>query len=937
MSEERIDIVVTDKVAAGIASKMNNIATSAEKADGAVKSFSSSLSKLPTKQISALAAALVTAVSAFGSLNTSVTSATKALATAQIQSARVASAQQQLAAATARAASAQSQAAAAATRAASASAQLAAAEARTAKAQSDAAAAAARLEAATARAASAKAKATADAARYGAAMEKASAATRKLGDGASSLRGALVGLTAALSVRELARTADGYTEISARLGISAENQDQLNTRMKESFKIAQSARMNWAGVAQIYSTVSDSAKELRLDQEGVATFTKQIAFAMASVPTAADSANAALRQFQQALLSGRLRGEEFNSVSEQAPGLMRALRLGLNVTTGELRAMAEAGQLTADVLQRGLSRAFPIIEAQLQKLPLTIGQSLTLLSNQFTLYIGEADKANGATRAISAAIAALGDNLNIIIPAIATLGAMWATVQIASIITSFVSLASAIYGAAAATGTFTAALLANPIGLIVAGVAALVGGIIYFRNELGLTDANIKAFITWAVEGFNWMIEGARSAGKYISSIFDELATSITNAWDTAMQAVKGFFSAVEGWISGMISKIQSAIQALSTFLSMGGGSESTSTETRAMGGPTSARTPYLTGERGPELYRSNDGTTSRMLGTNGPEFFSPPKDGYVYNARDTARMIGRASGGPVSKYGVPLGTTTDTMTGKRMSFSPADNVPDGFSDVMGSSGYYPITDPSTYSLRLEQLPPYFLPKTVEDLKFQYNEATSFARALNGEASKVMKDVAEEYAVTKVFGSPERYGKALGYAAAGGLGGILYQVMTSGRGSTYTKNGDDPTWSLPYTTHGRDIVELDKSSDEVRRQLSHVVSAFAEVKRKGDVYGENGSFDRFGRDIPGFRDGGSFVVGGRAGENDPNLVQFRANKGETVDVRKRGQSAGGGDSYSGSVTIINNGVKDAGDAYGRNKGQIERGNMRALEKAKKRR
>lgn len=929
MSEERIDIVVTDKVAAGIASKMNNIADAAEKADKSVKSFSSSLSKLPTKQVSTLATALVTAASAFGSLNTSVSAATKTLATAQIQSAKVATAQQQLAAATARTASALSQAAAASTRAATASAQLAAAEARTARAQSDAASAAARLEAATARAASAKAKAAADATRYSAAVEKASTATRKLGDGASSLRGALAGLTAALSVRELARTADGYTEISARLGISAENQDDLNKRMKESFSIAQAARMNWAGVASIYSTVSDSAKELRLDQEGVATFTKQIAFAMASVPTSADSANAALRQFQQALLSGRLRGEEFNSVSEQAPGLMRALRLGLNVTTGELRAMAEAGQLTTDVLQRGLARAFPIIEAQMKKLPLTIGQSLTLLSNQFTMYIGEADKANGATMAISSAIVALGNNLNIIIPAVATLGVMWATVQVASIVTGFISLASAIYGAAAATTTFTAALIANPIGLIVAGVAALIGGIIYFRNELGLTDANIKAFVNWTVDGFKRMIEGAEAAGRYIRSIFDNLATSITNAWDTAMNAVKGFFSAVEGWISGMISKIQAAIQALSTFLSMGGGSDSTTTEARAMGGPTSARTPYLTGERGPELYRSNDGKSSRMLGMNGPEFFSPPKDGYVYNAADTARMIGRATGGPVSKDGVPLGKTTDTMTGKQYRFSPADNVPDGFSDVMGSSGYYPVRNPSTYSLRLEQLPPYFLPKTVEDLKFQYNEATSFARALNGDASSVMKKIAEEYAVTKVFGSPERYAQAVGYAAADGLGGILYNIMLSKSGSTYTKSGDEPVWSLPYTTHPRDIVTLDKSDKEVQRQLSQVVSAFEGVDRKkGEVYGE---------DIPRFRDGGSFVVGGRAGGDDPNLVQFRANKGETVDVRKRGQSPGGGDSYSGSVTIINNGVKDAGDAYGRNKGQIERSNMRALERAKKRR
>src|SRR5690606_13272892 len=107
--------------------------------------------------------------------------------------------------------------------------------------------------------------------------------------------------------------------------------------------------------------------------------------------TAAEAAGG-LRQFLQGIQSGTLRGEELNSVLENAPRLARALADGLNVTIGQLREMGQAGQLTGQEVIAALEGASAQIDAEFRELPITFDQAMQQVENAATITFGAFDR-----------------------------------------------------------------------------------------------------------------------------------------------------------------------------------------------------------------------------------------------------------------------------------------------------------------------------------------------------------------------------------------------------------------------------------------------------------------------------------------------------------------------------------------------------------------
>ncbi|HBC3644352.1 TPA: tape measure protein, partial [Acinetobacter baumannii] len=128
----------------------------------------------------------------------------------------------------------------------------------------------------------------------------------------------------------------------------------------------------------------------------------------------AEAADAALVQFGQALASGTLRGEELNSVMEQTPALAKAIAKGMGITVGELRSVAAEGKITSQEIVKALKNVQDEVDALFAKTDITIGQSLTLLNNEITKFVGEAGKGSGAAQALSGSIQLLANNLNLI-------------------------------------------------------------------------------------------------------------------------------------------------------------------------------------------------------------------------------------------------------------------------------------------------------------------------------------------------------------------------------------------------------------------------------------------------------------------------------------------------------------------------------------------
>lgn len=235
-------------------------------------------------------------------------------------------------------------------------------------------------------------------------MGSLSAATR-------SLAGYMGGL---LTVAAAVNKMDVYTGLQNRLKLVTNSQTELNTAMNDTFAIAQKTASSWDSAAMVYQRFADNAVRLNITMKETAALTETVAKAISVSGGSAASAEAALMQFGQALASGVLRGEEFNSIAEQAPGLLKAIAFGLDTNVGSLRAMAAAGKITGDVLVQSLTKAQPYIDDLFNKTDFTIAASFTKLSNEVTRFIGEAGKGSGAAAGLSDAISVLAENLGTI-------------------------------------------------------------------------------------------------------------------------------------------------------------------------------------------------------------------------------------------------------------------------------------------------------------------------------------------------------------------------------------------------------------------------------------------------------------------------------------------------------------------------------------------
>lgn len=203
---------------------------------------------------------------------------------------------------------------------------------------------------------------------------------------------------------------DSYTELGNRMNLISENATAAARKMQTVFDISMKTNQGLEATSTIYQRFGQNAQQLGLSQVQVASLTETVSKAVAVSGASAASAQAALMQFGQSLASGIFRGQEFNSVMEQTPALAKAIASGLGVTVGELRNMANAGQLTMDVVIPALERAKASVDKQFSTRILTISAALENLNTATIQWVGNFDNAAGISHKLANALNGLSNN-----------------------------------------------------------------------------------------------------------------------------------------------------------------------------------------------------------------------------------------------------------------------------------------------------------------------------------------------------------------------------------------------------------------------------------------------------------------------------------------------------------------------------------------------
>ena len=331
---------------------------------------------------------------------------------------------------------------------------------------------------------------------------------------------------AAGKVQEIVQVADAWNMMGARLKLATAGQNEFVTAQKSLFDIAQRIGVPIQEVSTLYGKLQQAVRMLGGEQKDALTITESISQALRLSGASATEAQSSLLQFGQALASGVLRGEEFNSVVENSPRLAQALADGLNVPIGRLRKLAEEGRLTADVVVNALMSQKDKLAAEYSQLPATVSQAFQRLQNAFGQWVAQVDAATGITKKLADGLTWLATNLDTVMQWLKKIAEVGLAVLIYRLLPALVTAWQTAGAAAITAATATSAAWATANLSVTAAIASV--------GLLKTAFAVLGAFAvgweigTWLSEKF----EIVRKAGIFMVEILVKAVEQLQYRWE---------------------------------------------------------------------------------------------------------------------------------------------------------------------------------------------------------------------------------------------------------------------------------------------------------------------------------------------------------------------------------------------------------------------
>lgn len=396
---------------------------------------------------------------------------------------------------------------------------------------------------------------------------EAAAATKRLQEQENMAQSATNSLTSSvlrlaasyISIQGLKKAVDlSDSLVSMRARLDRMNDGLQTTQELETmiYQSAQRSRGSFTDTMGLVSQLGTMAGDAFSSSKEIVQFAEQLNKQLALSGASGSSAQAAILQLEQGLASGVLRGDELNSVMEQAPALAKSIADYMQVSVGELREMGSQGQITADIVKNALFAAAKDTNAEFEKTSMTWAQVWTVASNT-------------AVRALDPLLTAINwvaNNLNVAIPLVVSLGSAFGVLLIAANWTSI--LATATKTAASMQAFYNAVMAANPIALTAAAVLVLVGalygGVAAF-NKLTGSSISATGIITGA---FTTM--GAFALNTFVVPVWNAFAALINfflNSTDNFGQSftimLNDLYISFLQWVQGIAQALEKLVQKI--------------------------------------------------------------------------------------------------------------------------------------------------------------------------------------------------------------------------------------------------------------------------------------------------------------------------------------------------------------------------------------
>lgn len=316
---------------------------------------------------------------------------------------------------------------------------------------------------------------------------------------------------ASVGLKKLIELSDQMTSTTARLNFIVDDGGSVEALEAKIMASAQRSRAAYLDTASAIASMGANAGAAFSSNDELIAFMEQVNKQFVIGGASAQGQAAAMLQLTQAMAAGALRGEELNSILENAPGIARAIEQYMGIAEGSIKSYAEKGAVSATVVKNALLSIADETNAKFNGMAMTWGQVWTQMGNI----------ALKVTQPLLTAINWLANNLSVIGPILLGLGTAFLVFQVAAHWTQIAAVATAAYhavvnllsigfgvltgntaAASAAVFTFNSALLASPITWIIMLIAVVIGllyGVVAIINKVTGSSISATGLICGAV------------------------------------------------------------------------------------------------------------------------------------------------------------------------------------------------------------------------------------------------------------------------------------------------------------------------------------------------------------------------------------------------------------------------------------------------------
>jgi tape measure domain-containing protein len=354
-------------------------------------------------------------------------------------------------------------------------------------------------------------------------------------------------LARAINFNELPTCIASLADFKAQLDNTTGSSEASYETMKSLMELAKGTHTSFEQTAESFLSNSSALKDLGYSTDQQLMYTEALNNALAASSITGERATDEMSALQKAMVMGKLSGAELTTIIENGGYVAEVLAKQLGISTDKLSEAGQQGKITTDVIMNSFSNYYDMLQQKANDMPITISGAFTNLKTGIQECIFEIDNSIGATDKMTQVILWLSNSVKSAADSLAVLATGYNTAEIYNILflKAVEMISEAVLKATAKIIRLNLALLANPFGLILVAITAVIAALVLFSDKIKIPGYEMITLKDVAITVWGDIKEFVSKAMKSIGKMWDWLVKSIDEKLNDMPFSVSDVFNSI--------------------------------------------------------------------------------------------------------------------------------------------------------------------------------------------------------------------------------------------------------------------------------------------------------------------------------------------------------------------------------------------------------